>query len=482
MKEPHRTVGRSHSGAALVAALGGLAATLGALASPGDAGPRPEVAASPQGARIGMNSCAARGCHGSVDATDPSHGRVYIKDGAYTTWLNYDPHARAYAVLLDPRSERIAAQLQAPLGNKPAHQAALCLSCHATPSDPSDPAPTAREGISCEGCHGPAGGWVDQHLVPSWRARPAPEKARDGLVNLASPSSRAKACVACHVGDRSRGMDMNHDLIAAGHPRLNFEFASYLEAYPKHWEEKPGGEARGAKAWAIGQVVTARAVVDLLGARALASKEGAARKAPAPEAVWPEFSEYECFTCHHGLASPSPRQGPVHVPGRLAWATWPSAMLPELARSFPSEQAGGPPPVDFESVGSPWQQLRREMVRPSPDPDRVVELAGRAGTSLDALLKSLESGSVDPAGSASLLARLAGPRTEPGEGWDRLAQRYLALEALSRSGLAPGSAIGPEVGAAIVGAAKALEFPTGYDSPRGSAPASKPGPPSRPRP
>lgn len=482
MKEPYRTIGRGHPGAALVAALGGLAATLGALASPGDAGPRPEVAAAIQGARIGMNSCAARGCHGSVDSTDPAHGRVYIKDGAYTTWLNYDPHARAYAVLLDPRSERIAAQLKASLGGKPAHQAALCLSCHATPSDPADPAPTAREGISCEGCHGPAGGWVEPHLAPSWRARSASVKAVDGLVDLASPASRAKACVACHVGDRSQGMDMNHDLIAAGHPRLNFEFASYLEAYPKHWEEKPGVEARGAKAWAIGQVVTARAVVDLLGARALASKEGVTRKAPAPEAVWPEFSEYECFTCHHGLASPSPRQGPGHVPGRLAWATWPATMLPELARSFPSEQAGGPPPVDLESADSPWQQLRGEMIRPSPDPDRVVELAGRAGTSLDALLKSLESGGVEPAGSASLLARLANERPEPGEGWDRLAQRYLALEALGRSGRAPGAAIGPEVGAAIVEAAKALKFSPGYDSPRGSAPLTKPDPPPRPKP
>ena len=59
-----------------------------------------------------MNSCAARGCHGAVGAVDPAEGDVYIKDGASTTWLNFDPHAQAYDVLLDARSVAIAEKLE----------------------------------------------------------------------------------------------------------------------------------------------------------------------------------------------------------------------------------------------------------------------------------------------------------------------------------------------------------------------------------
>ena len=122
---------------------------------------------------------------------------------------------------------------------------------------------------------------------------------------------------------------MNHDLIAAGHPRLNFEYASYMASYPKHWNERTTDPADfEAKSWVIGQVVTARAVLQLLADRALASQPGAVRKAPAPEAVWPEFSEYECFSCHHGLVKNSPLQTEGHVrgkPGQLPWATWPLA-------------------------------------------------------------------------------------------------------------------------------------------------------------
>ena len=137
--------------------------------------PKAEPTPAPEPQRIGMNSCAARGCHGAVEATDPSQGRVYIKDGAYTTWLNYDPHARAYAVLLEPRSVAIAYRLNAdtrnkPLDGQPAHQAALCLSCHATvgPSPAKSPeiAPLS-DGISCEACHGPAEIWQEKHLSPT---------------------------------------------------------------------------------------------------------------------------------------------------------------------------------------------------------------------------------------------------------------------------------------------------------------------------
>jgi hypothetical protein len=275
-----------------------------------------------------------------VDSVDPLSGNVYIAGGASTTWLQFDPHAKAYDVLLDPRSVAIAAKLKGPLESKPAHEAGLCLSCHATvgPPEPIREGVThVKDGITCESCHGPAEVWQETHLSAGWMKKTAGAKALDGMTDLSTPSSRAKTCVACHVGDRSRGMDMNHDLIAAGHPRLNFEFSSYLATYPKHWKEKTGDRSDfEAKSWAVGQVVTARAVLQLLADRAIASKPGAIRKAPAPEAIWPEFSESECFSCHHGLVKDGPLQSEAHTqgkPGKLPWATWPLAMLPDLAKA-----------------------------------------------------------------------------------------------------------------------------------------------------
>jgi hypothetical protein len=484
-----RPVGRYRPGAAWLAGVAGLAAMLVILASTGDASPRLEPPPASEPLRIGMNSCAARGCHGAVDSTDPGLGRVYIKDGAYTTWLNYDPHARAYAVLLEPRSVAIAKKLNAdkrnrPLDDKPAHEAGLCLSCHSTAPPPESRNPgltPLSDGISCEACHGPAEVWQDKHLSPAWRtlAHLPFAKDVDGMTNLSTPAARARLCVECHVGNRSRGMDMNHDLIAAGHPRLNFEFATYLASYPKHWREPhekmaPGSQQAAAsadfeaKSWAIGQVVTAGAVLDLLAARALASKEGAVRKVPAPEATWPEFSEYECFACHHSLTDPSPRQKPGHALGKLPWETWPSAILLELAK--------GRPGVNL----APWDELRAEMARPGPDPDKVAGLAALAKGQLDTLFTSFESEAFDGKKVVSLLKGLGATSPDVGESWDRAAQHELALQALARALKGLGEAVAPEVEAAIREGSKVLDFPANYDSPRNTSPPSLPK--SEPRP
>ncbi len=463
MKPTPRSVGRFRPGATLLAGVAGLAATLGVLASPGDASPKPEPPPDSPSLRIGMNSCASRGCHGAVDSTDPGGGQVYIKDGAYTTWLHYDPHARAYAVLLEPRSVKIAAKLKGLLDSKPAHEAELCLSCHATvgPSRTKDPDFTPlSDGISCEACHGPAEVWQDKHLSPSWRAQAKEEWLKDGtksfqgMFNLGTPAARARICVDCHVGDRSRGMDMNHDLIAAGHPRLNFEFATFQAGYPKHWKEKDASAGFEAKSWAIGQVVTAEAVLDLVAARALASEPGKERKAPAPEAVWPEFSEYECFACHHDLTNPSPRQKPGHALGKLPWQTWPASMLDGLAK-------------DRQGVNlAVLNDLKVEMGRLEPRTGEVTKLAAQGKQQLDALLLALETDAFDPLKIDAIMKDLVAHPPAVGESWDRAAQYYLALEALARAARAAGQKIAPAVEEAIQKGSKDLEFPPSYDSPR----------------
>jgi Cytochrome c554 and c-prime len=470
-----RSIGQYRPWAALLAALAGSCAILAAMASPGGASPRAEAPPDAEPKRIGMNSCAARGCHGAVDKVDPSRGDVYIKGGAYTTWLNFDPHASAYDVLLESRSVGIAEKLKGPLGGKPAHEAALCLSCHATVPPPEAIRPDVahvKDGITCESCHGPAEVWQDKHLDAAWRAKPATAKAIDGMTDLGTPTARARKCVGCHVGDRSRGMDMNHDLIAAGHPRLNFEFGSYLATYPKHWKEKPdtAGDFE-ARSWAIGQVVTAQAVLELLAARAAGSKDGASKVGPSPDAIWPEFSEYECFACHHGLASPSPLQTSAHIqlrPGRLPWSTWHSSMLPDLAEG----QKG----INLNATGSPWARLQVEMGRAVPDADRVAELASASVRQLEVLLGALERAPLPPDRVASLMKDLAARPSAAVESWDRAAQQSLALSSLVRAARDLKLPVSPEIEESLRAASRVLEFPPKYDSPRKAPASSSPTP------
>ena len=360
-----RSVGNYRPRAALLAVVTALGALLGVLVSPGGASPKPDEPPTAESRRIGMNSCGGRGCHGAVGAVKPAEGEVYIRDGASTTWLYFDPHAKAYDVLLDDRSAKIAEKLK--IGD--AHKSGLCLSCHATSSPPEPISPGVeleRNGIDCEACHGGAEKWLDAHLLPEWRAKPAAIKAQAGLNDLSTPAARARLCVECHVGNRSRGMDMNHDLIAAGHPRLNFEFAAYQAAYPKHWKEahekspakEPGRltSRRRCLGRRPGHHLPGRAGTALRPGQRLGGRQ--AEERPGSEAVWPEFSEYECFACHHNLTNPrAPSDSGPH-PGQAG-----PAPLADLAPGHAPEVAKGRDGIKLDSL----TKLQAEMNRIVPD-------------------------------------------------------------------------------------------------------------------
>ena len=468
---------RSWFGAALLAASAGAGAVLVA-ASPGDARPETGSASPPSSASrlVGANSCAARGCHGAVGPVAPLSGDVFIKDGAFTTWSQFDPHARAYEVLRDRRSVRIAKNLGKALGAEKAHEAKTCLACHATATSPETTGSGASvvDGVSCESCHGPAGAWLETHLGQGW-PKNLPGRRSQGNLVLSSAADRARACVDCHVGNRSRGMDVNHDLIAAGHPRLHFEYSAYLANYPKHWREKDRATGAGnseALAWITGQLVTARASLGLLAERAGDSMAGSP-SGPLKTAPWPELAESECFACHHGLEKPgwTPDRGPFAVkPGQPAWATWPWAMLPEFKEVRPG--------WDIAAPGSPLSALRDEMSRPGPDAQRVVDRAGPVARLIDQWLEQAKGLELDDDRVAKLAERLARGWPDRRETWDQSAQRYLALSALSRAAKThgiewPGSR---PIAEALEAARKRLGFAPGFDSPGGGRPGAAPGP------
>src|SRR5262245_14046788 len=171
---------------------------------------------------LGVASCAAMACH---------HGNAPrgSKGSEYSTWIAVDPHAKAYRVLYNAESRRMHEALakdDLALKGKRAHENPLCLRCHGL----GDGVPQAlqADGVGCERCHGPAGSWKSTHYLNGFdRATPGFNDLRTDLV------VRAEVCMDCHVG--KGGTDVDHDLIAAGHPRLRFEYAGYHASYPRHW-------------------------------------------------------------------------------------------------------------------------------------------------------------------------------------------------------------------------------------------------------
>src|SRR5207302_8379860 len=138
-----------------------------------------------------------------------------------------------------------------------------------------------QDGVGCESCHGPAERWLGAHTRYGWdRLSPSEKETRFGMRPTKALDKRVGICVDCHVG--SPGRDVNHDLIAAGHPRLSFEFGAYLANMPHHWKgsKQTQGPDYDATAWAIGQVASGQAALALLSDRA--------SRQTAP---WPEFAE-----------------------------------------------------------------------------------------------------------------------------------------------------------------------------------------------
>lgn len=235
------------------------------------------------GQYVGVASCVNAGCHGSTQPLDSTR----VLQNEYYTWLNSDRHAGAYNVLFSDRSARIVKNMRL---KKRAYEEDLCLDCHTTnvPANRVAGAIDAEDGIQCEQCHGPASGWRAEHTEEGWTHE---QSIGRGMIDLRKIEARARVCVACHLGNANKEVD--HELIASGHPLLAFELDNYTESMPPHWT--PNRDTHGARAWAVGQVVTFAESLDNVARHARGSK-------------WPEFSDMSCFNCHHDLKDSGWRQ------------------------------------------------------------------------------------------------------------------------------------------------------------------------------
>lgn len=420
----------------------------------------------------GNISCASASCHGA----DVAHSRA---GGESHTFADADPHRRAYSVLFNDRSRRMVELLKTPT---PAHQTALCLKCHgaAPPNRDQELTPLAaahREGANCENCHGAAEKWLTVHYTAPWKAMSAEEKAGFGFLPTKDLAYRSTLCASCHVGDATREVD--HQLIAAGHPALRFELSAYqLEPiYTKHWTEKAYGPDVEAWTWMIGQLGTARAGAELVRHRAAEAAQPTVHKRD-----WPEFAEYTCFSCHQdisgfSLASPdrpglrpsSPR------PGTLPWGSWLYPIPLDLART-PSTMWTGPAaaPNSLLALAETFRSTDR------PSPAKVRDLSQATVVELDRWLTDVQSlasrrSRLEPLTATELrqalkqAARFAGSVPETGAkstDWDRTVQGFLAVAALYRSLCAvEPPARSPEVEVHLKAITNLLRFPQKQDSP-----------------
>lgn len=361
----------------------------------------------------GVASCSTTGCHGG-------NGPLGARGSEYTTWMLHDPHAGAFDVLREEVSQNMERKFRGRGKEVRAESDSLCLSCHVKPNaqtDPHRPRFALADGVSCESCHGAAEKWLAPHTA--WKDLGPAEKRRayddHAMVWLRDLGSRARACASCHVGTATA--DVNHDLIAAGHPRLNFEFSAYLRRMPHHWKEvaDPGFEAR---AWAIGEVETARSALDLLAARA-----------QPKDRPWPEFAEYDCASCHRELRErlrPAPRDLGGRAPGQLPWGPWYYTTLPAALAFRPS--------ADNAATLESLEELRKLMRQSLPD---AVKVAKHARGTADLLNRWLAGNSDTRFSDVELLrqtrAALMKEEQATPEDSDAALQRFLGMSALYRA-------------------------------------------------
>jgi hypothetical protein len=295
----------------------------------------------------GTAACSNKGCHGGEPPTKWVVGRDLITRGNEAiTYSMHDKHADAFKVLKGKRGQQMTKLL-----GYDVTKAKACLACHSTVvEDKSLLAASAEnhfsveEGVSCVTCHGAYEEWVSQHGVMvaarKFRKLTPEQKERDyGLANLRDPVRQSELCVSCHVGNIEQGKFVTHEMYAAGHPPLpSFEIATFAEQSPRHWqyrrEKSPAlqkelglrtGELEQTQLVIIGALTAFRESMRLLVAQ---GREASQSKDPDKKTL--DLSNFDCWSCHHGIRSPSWRQerGYDGTPGRPTWRSWPAELVP----------------------------------------------------------------------------------------------------------------------------------------------------------
>lgn len=294
---------------------------------------------------LGTVTCASSLCHGSVKLWKGSN----VLQNEYLTWSRIDKHARAYNILLNERSQRIAKNLGL---SQPAHEAKICLDCHAHVVTENHKGERFKitDGVTCESCHGPAEKWVKTHVEPdTGGAAQHAKNVEDGMYPTSDPAARAKLCMSCHYGNKDKLV--THRIMGAGHPRMSFELDTFTEIAPKHFViDKDYSERKkvwdGAKTWAIGQALAVSETMTIL-----------ADPKRGRDGVFPELVLFDCHACHHPMSEnrwkPKTAFGPSISPGLVRLNDSSMLMLRAVTRAI-DQQLG-------DRVAAQTQKLHRAI-------------------------------------------------------------------------------------------------------------------------
>jgi hypothetical protein len=395
----------------------------------------------------GPGSCSSTSCHGSVKPRPDS--RIFQNE--YSIWVVKDKHAKAYDALTGVVGQRMGRIL----GLGKSEQAAKCLACHAldVPADARAKTVELNEGVTCESCHGPASAWLGPHTTRGWTHE---QSVAAGMYDTRNLVHRTEKCLSCHLGTQEKFVD--HEMIAAGHPDLYFELDSFSSVMPRHWktprESAPGVAAEndawaGVRDWGTGQAVQLRASMERIAWRAKGKN-------------WPEYSELQCFACHHALTAPEQswrqeRGYATRRPGDPPWNGSRYAVFRELAHQVDNDGAS--------RLDDQVAQIAKLLGQLNPDREGVAAASASAASLSNQIVARIEAQPYDAAITLRLLQRISNDADEISNEGERAAeQAAMALDSLFIAYThTEKMANAADIRAAINGLFQQLENPSAYN-------------------
>ena len=362
---------------------------------------QPQVPTGP-GKYNGPGSCSSTSCHGSVQPRT----ETTVLQNEYSTWAVRDKHTKAFMVLSNDVGKRMGRILNVePEKNK------KCTDCHAlvVPDDQKARTFDSNDGVSCENCHGPASNWLGPHTTRDWKY----EKSLDlGMYDTRDLVKRSERCLSCHLGTTEKYVD--HEMIAAGHPDLYFEQASFEAVMPRHWKDYTKDPWIEVRTMATGQAIQLR--------------ENMRRITRDANRLWPEYAELDCFACHHSLTA--------------AKDSW------RQERGYPGRRAGNPPwnpsryaifqHVVREADAGEAQQLEEAVKQAmtvvsdiTADRNQIASAATSAAEAADRVARRITAMQFDQAMTMRLLKAISADGDRIASEGERCAeQAAMALDAL----------------------------------------------------
>jgi Cytochrome c554 and c-prime len=426
---------------------------------------------------VGFTNSNCSNCHSKQtsdsNAKLPPNLRGRGSDGwilgdEISTWFEHDFHYQAFSVLLNEQSKQMAKRLgivDKQTEESLVHRDRRCLSCHSSvPVDQmvldadrvvdknnqnydTTEDPLYNIGVSCEACHGPAGGqkgWEKEHVEPGWRTmNPKIKFENFGYWDIHSPRTQTRICLSCHMGNVEEQKVITHEMYAAGHPPLpSFELSQFIYQMPRHWrriEEKPKSlrdnfiagldqisreegfnvigdtEIAATKMTMISALVTLEESMNLT-ADLIANQ--------ANSQQWPELANYSCFACHHELSRDGWRKKTrlSKFPGRPTLHEWPFALARVVAQEFPNLQSKSGFQSDVDAV------IHAMTVRPYGDSTQLKLAATYLAKSIETETRRFHSTIIDRERAIRFLAQIAAEASKETTDYDSARQYVWAYE------------------------------------------------------